>query len=715
MADARTNEEQQMTNGKERLFSDFTYSTYEQWRSAVEKTLKGAPFEKRLITKTYEGIDLQPMYRQDDIAHLTYTYTLPGAVPFVRGTSAAGYVGKPWEIAQEIAASTPAAFNQALHYDMERGQTAVNLVLDQAARAGLDPDQAQVGQVGKDGVSIANGDDLAQALNGVDLAQVPVFIYAGATGMPIAALLAAVLQRQGQSLANLRGAITTDPLGVLAEQGTLPVGLEQAYDELAQLTQWAIAQAPHLQTIGIQGSPYHNSGGSAVQELAFVLATAVTYLREMQERGIEVDEAAPRMRFTFSIGANFFMETARLRAARLLWSQIVSAFGGSEEAQKMTIHARTGTWNKTVLDPYVNMLRTTLESFAGAVGGCDSMHIAPFDEVIRESDEFSRRIARNTHIILQKECNLAQLIDPAGGSWYIESLTDQVASKAWALFQEVEKQGGIAAALQAGFPQSEVAKTAAERAKGLATRKDVLVGTNMYANMKEKPLEARTPDYAALHKARASQVKHTDAARYKLAEIATASYEDAPQVLIDAALAGATLGELTQALRSESSTPSTITPVKLHRGAEQYEALRMAAAHQKESTGRAPQVFLATMGTIAQYKGRADFATGFFEVGGFEVIPNKGFATPEEAVKAALASGAPIVVICSTDETYPELVPPITQQLKAANSNLRVILAGYPADQVEAHKAAGVDDFIHIRANCYEILSRLQQQIGVKA
>ncbi|MBS1223845.1 MAG: methylmalonyl-CoA mutase, large subunit, partial [Proteobacteria bacterium] len=364
-------------------FDEFPPTPYEEWRRAVDKAIKGASFEKRLITKTYEEIDLQPMYRQEDIANLPHLDSPPGFAPYLRGTTPLGYVASSWDVAQELPYGTPAALNEALRADLERGQNAVNLVLDAPTLAGVDADRAEAGDVGQGGLSISSVADLAQALNGVDLETTPIYTQASTGALTFTALLAALVQQQGKSLAKLRGAIGMDPLGQLARDGKLPRDLDGVYDVMAQLAAWAKANAPQLQTITVQGHPYHNGGASATQELAFALATAVDYLRALQARGVDVDDAAPRIRFAFSIGSNFFMEIARLRAARLLWAKIVQAFGGGEEAQKMSLHARTSAWNQTVYDPYVNLLRATTEAFSSAVGGCDSLHVSPFDELVR--------------------------------------------------------------------------------------------------------------------------------------------------------------------------------------------------------------------------------------------------------------------------------------------------------------------------------------------
>ena len=473
--------------------------------------------------------------------------TLPGSPPYVRGAEAAGYLAAPWLVAQEIRVGLPAAFNEALRHDLARGQTAVNLVVDAPTRAGLDPDQAPAEQIGVGGLSLATADDLATALDGLDLAATPILIQAGASALALGALMSAAIRRLGFEPSQLSGCVGSDPLGELMRDGQLPCSLTQAYDEMAELTAWTQANAPALDTLVVDGSPIHEGGGSAVQELAYALAIGVDYLRAMSARGLDVDVVAPRLRFVFAVGGNFFMEVAKLRAARLLWSQIVDAFGGNDEAQKMTIHAHTARWNKTTVDPYVNMLRVTTEAFAGAVGGVGSMAVAPFDDVVRPADEFARRIARNTQLVLQSETNVARVIDPAGGSWYVEQLTDQLARQAWSAFQAIEENGGMLAALEAGTPQSQIAETAAMRDTNLETRRDVLVGTNMYADLTETALEAGSLDseVKAFAAQRQAQIAEVRSASQALAFTAPADAEPGTLLAeaIVAAAAGATLGQ----------------------------------------------------------------------------------------------------------------------------------------------------------------------------
>ncbi|MFW5691449.1 MAG: methylmalonyl-CoA mutase family protein [Chloroflexota bacterium] len=687
-------------------FDEFDKPAYEIWYQTTVDTLKGGDFDKKLTSATYEGVTLQPLYFQWDAADIAHQHTLPGEFPYVRGIDAEGYLVTPWAIAQAIPYPTPAEFNTALRHDMARGQTAVTLPLDSASRNAQDPDTAGVGTVGVGGVSVASLADLTIALEGVDLNATPVIIEAGAGATAAAAMLAALARIQGVDHAVLRGSVGLDPLGTLAAAGELPTPVTQGYDEMAALTKWAAVNAPHLGTVIVDATPYHEGGANAVQELAYALATGVAYIRALQERGLGIDEIARHTRFVFAVGGQFFATIAKLRAARLLWAQVIEAFGGSKAEARLRIHARTGRYNKTVYDPYVNMLRTTSEALAGALGGVQSMHVDAFDAIIRPPDAFSRRIARNQQIILQEEVNLTKLVDPAGGSWYIEHLTDQFARLAWDEFQAIEARGGMLAALESGIPQRAVADVAEQRAANLKRRKDRLVGTNMYANLDEVIIKPDATDYAAIASARGTAIAGERPA-------------DLPQnlttfdAIIDAVAHGATLGQVSRALREAAGPGPQIDAVALHRLADPFETLRRDADAYAARTGVRPRIFLANMGPLKQHKARADFTQGFFQVGGFDVVYPAGFDSPEAAALAALADGAPAVVICSTDDDYPGVVAPIVQTIRAQRPEVRVILAGYPKDQIDTHRAAGVDEFIYLGADCYLVNRWLQEQIGV--
>ncbi len=630
------------------LLSGFAPATDADWRKVAEESLDGAPFEKKLITRTPEGIDLQPIYTRRDVEPSAADGSWPGLAPYTRGADALGSRPHGWLICQELGCSAPADFNAALREALERGQNAVQLSVASS------PDGR--------GLKLDTLADVDAALHGVDLAAVPLFAAAGVTALPLAQLLHTWLRSQDKA-AELHGGLLADPLTTLVRRGALPGRLGEALDDMATLTTWAQREGLRLRTIGVDAGQWAEAGGHAVQELAFGLATGIDYVRALDARGVRIDDAAPRVLFTFSLGSSFFMEIAKLRAARLLWARAVQAAGGSTEAQRLVSHGRTSRWNKTVLDPHVNLLRATTEACAGVIGGCSGLQVGAFDECYRAPDTFSRRLARNLQIILQEECQLGAVVDPAGGSWLVESLTRQLAAKAWALFQEIERRGGMAAAIRAGYPQELVKKNADERIAAVESRREGVIGTNLHPNLKEKlpaadSVVAATPSGAA-----------------------------------------------------EAAVP-TITP---RRRAEPFEVLRRRAEAQLARTGRRPTVFLAGFGPRKQHAARADFAAGFFAAGGFETISGKGLDSPAGAAQVALESGAPIVVICSTDETYPTIVPPLAQALKAESKPPLVVLAGLPAaPELQAQfKSAGVDAFIHLRANCAQLLATFQDKLGL--
>jgi methylmalonyl-CoA mutase len=707
-----------------RLLEEFPSASYADWRKVVDAELKGAPFDKRMFSSTYEGITLKPIYRSEDAATLPHGGSFPGHAPFVRGSSAAGYLQHSWDISQEIHCSSAAEFNQAARNSLSRGLNALNMVLDKATRHGLDPDWARPADVGCGGLSIATVEDLGKALEGINLETVSLFVRSGASAMPFAVLLAALLRKRKQAASALRGCVEMDPLGVLSHEGSLPQSLAGAYREMAALTRWAAACAPNLQTICVHSRAWHESGANAVQELAFTLATGVEYLREMSDRELDANVAGPRLRFAITVGENFFMEIAKLRALRLIWSRAVEAFGGDAKAQHACLHVRTSHWNKTVYDAHNNILRATVEAFAGVAGGCDSMQVGAYDEVFRQPDDFSQRLARNTQLVLQKECELAHVIDPAGGSWYVESLTAELAGRAWSLFQEIEKRGGMATALASGFPQDAIAITAAEKIKSVRQRRQSIIGVNQYANPKEKAPELAAAEPEAFHQRRVRQIAsyrtsledaENEGVLAKLAYIIGLKEVELFEAAVEAALAGATLGEIVRALRIHDHPCEPVPPVRLTRPALEFEKLRAASERYALGHGGPPRVFLCNMGELKEHKARADFARGFFAAGGFEVVSAGSFATPADAALAFAKSEASIAVICSTDERYPVLVPLLTAAIRAQNPQAILILAGSPLEQVEAHKKAGIDEFIHARADAVELLGKIQRLLGVES
>lgn len=688
-----------------------------RWRATVDAELKGASFEKKFVTRTFEGIALQPLYTRADLAGVPHLDAAPGAAPFLRGTRPLGYKNRPWQVAQEIAASSPAEFNTALRHDLMSGQDAVVLTPDAASRAGRDPDEATASDVALRGVSLADLEDMTAALQGVDLTVVPVHVNTGADPLPIAALYLEHARASGVAWPKLIGTLSADPLSEWALRGEPGASPDALYDALAAWTKWAANHAPALHTVGVDASIWANAGGTATQELALALAAAAEYLRALNRRDLRAESVATRMNFRFAVGSQFFTEIAKFRAFRLLWTRVVTAFGASaENAGAATVHAATSRWDKTLLDPHVNMLRVTTEALSAVLGGCDSLHIAPFDEVTGATTEFSRRIARNVHTLLAEEFNFAETADPAGGSWYVEKLTDTLARQAWALFQDIEGRGGFAAALRAGYPQQLVAKAAAEKADAIAKRRLGVVGTNLFPNLKEKPLARSADDRGAVQTALADRIRSRRRAATSAAPIT--EWTTRFNAALAAAREGVTVGQLRRFNPpAGTGADSAVTPLVACRAAEPFETLRAATTAFAARTGARPKVFLAKMGPVLQHKARADFSAGFFAVGGFEPVAKQSFETAEIAAQAAVASGAKVAVLCSTDDTYPALVPVFAKAVKAAAPDVMVVLAGLPADAavVESFRAAGVDEFIHVRANVYELLARFLKQIGALA
>jgi methylmalonyl-CoA mutase len=617
-------------------FDEFEPTSYEAWKAEAESSLKGADFNKKLFTKTYEGITLHPIYTQKDVDAINQVSSFPGSTDYLRGVDAAGYLAEPWAIAQAVKAVCPKKANEEVLHELEKGATAVNLT------------------IGDKGVKVETAEDVKTLFAGVDLTKVSVQLDCGASSLKVLELMAAA----GIDLKALKGCVGGDIFGTLLADGMLTASVADLYDAMAK----GVKLASGARTVYVNGNVYANGGANAVQEIAYCMATAVAYINALVERGVDVDTAASSIRFGFSLGSNFFMEIAKIRAARMVFAQIVAAFGGSEEAQKINVFARTSSFTKTVFDPYVNILRSTTETFSGVVGGINALEVAPLDEPFGSSDEQTKRIARNIQVMMQNEFNLLQPVDPAGGSWYVETITAELANAIWTKFQGVEAAGGIEAVIANGSVQDDVAAVLAERFQKLDTRADSAVGTNMYPNVLEKKLERPAVE--------------------------------APVV---------------------TGTPVvTAKKIEAHRWTERFEALRERTLSYEARTGKTVDIFLANMGPIPQHKARADFAAGFFEVAHFNMLRNNGFETVEACADAAVKSGAPVAVICSTDATYPELVPALTKAIKAQKPDMTVMVAGAPAAEYkDAYLAAGVDDFVHVKANCYDILTKIQNARGI--
>jgi methylmalonyl-CoA mutase len=689
---------------------DFTPVGYDEWRRLVETDLNGAPFEKKLVTHTYEGIDIQPIYVRKHFPGERDPNGFPGLPPFVRGARADGTVMRGADLRQEHAHPDLTVTNRAILADFADGAISIQLRLDAAARNGFDPDEAAAASfAGRDGTMIYGVDDLDAALDDVDLTGVGIALDGGAAFLQAASLLAALWQRRGVSLHQVRGAFNADPLAELAREGQLPISPQAAMSMLAELAGWTSHHCPRVTAVGVDTSTYHHAGASVAQDLAFGLATAVTYLRAMTDAGMDFDTAAHQMLFSFSLGTHHFLAIAKLRAARRLWWQVVEACGGSDAAGAMRIHAQTGNRVLTQRDPYVNILRNTVGVFAAIVGGAEVITSVPFDHLAGLPDDFSRRVARNTFLILQEEGHLHRVIDPAGGSWFLDTITEQLANEAWSIFQEIERLGGMLAVLESGWVNEQIAVAHAPRAADIARRKEGITGVSEFPNLDEERVVRQPPDIDGLRKAEASRVKVGHARKDTLAVGSSTDFKAA----VTAAAQGATIGQLAHAFGFHASS-AKIEALVARGFAEPFEELRDATDAWNAKHSRRPRVFLANMGPVAHHTARATYAKNFFETGGFEVIATDGFQDTEAAAAAFGKSGATIAVICSSDKLYPDVVPAVAARLKAVGAQ-SVVLAGNPGAHEVAWREAGVDRFIYVKCDVLTTLRELLREEGVLA
>ncbi|MDT8322477.1 MAG: methylmalonyl-CoA mutase family protein [Bacteroidota bacterium] len=692
--------------GQSFLFEEFEAVTKKRWLDLVKEDLKGADFDRKLVWQSYEGFSVQPMYFREDMEKLAHLGTLPGFTPYLRGSRKAGSGAQTWSISQTHDASEHDTLLEEIRLAVTGGQRRVGLRFHPVLREAQDVQSMHNAPAG--GVWITSSDAFGAlcasmpAVDGIDL-------YAGLSS-PMFTAAAADAKLKGMHA-------HYDPVTMLATSSSLPWTLETAFRLMADGIRFATDELPDSTVVGISGEPWHNAGGSAVEEIACVLATGVEYLQQLQQRGVEVKRASRFMRFTFPVGSTFFMEIAKLRAIRALWTRIVEEFeAGASAAAPMHMHVCGSRWSKTVYDPYVNMLRSTVQAMAGAIGGAESVDIAPFDDVAGNPGVFSRRIARNVQIILQEEARLSQVSDAAAGSYYVEQLTDSIMRHAWSMFREIETRGGIVSALKDGYIQQRLGDTADRKRENISRRRDVIVGTNKYPNLSEKALpaagKAPTANTTLQERYHSLLEERGDAAAARAAFIAAVEDENANLVasMRDALAAGMTIPELHAVLRAAETDTFTVEAIPVFRAAEQFEAMRAAV----ERCEKKPRVFLATYGAVNWSRARATFASGFFGATGMEIVDNLGFPSATAAAEAAIEQDADIVVACSEDEMYRETIPDIMDSLRASPRPMLLIVAGNPVDDLSALREAGVHAFIHVKADAGSILAGIIQTLGIE-
>lgn len=619
-----------MADSKEKLFSDFPPVSTQEWMDKIQVDLKGADYEKKLVWKTNEGFKVKPFYRQEDLEGLKTTDGLPGEYPYLRGIKKDD---NTWFIRQDIRVDDPAEANAKALDILNKGIDSLGFhVPAKSLDAGF----------------------IRTLLKDICCECIELnFTTCQRHTLQLAELLVAYFNEKGYDPEKIQGSVNFDPISKMLQKGKDLSGIVAKGAELVKV----LAPFPKFRCIAVNSLKLNNAGAYIYQELGYALAWGNYYLNALVEAGIPVDLAARKIKFNFGISSNYFMEIAKFRAARMLWADIVKAYGPTEEcACKMVAHAETSTFNLTLFDAHVNLLRTQTEAMSAAIAGVNSITVTPFDKVYETPNEFSERIARNQQLLLKEEAHLNRIVDAAGGSYYIENLTVAIAQQAWNLFLETEDAGGMLAAIQQGTVQDTVNASNKARHEAVSKRKEILLGTNQYPNFSERA-EGKMPVSCCC---------------------GCGGHEN------EAAFAS----------------------LNTDRAASEFEALRL----QTEHSGKRPKAFMLTIGNLAMRQARAQFSCNFLACAGYEVIDNLGFATVEEGAEAALKVQADIVVICSSDDEYAQYAVPAYELLK---DKVLFIVAGAPACMEEL-KAAGIENFIHVRCNVLETLKSYNEKLGIK-
>ena len=463
-----------------KILDDFPPVSYDAWKAQAVADLKGVPFEKKMITHTYDGIDIQPIYTPESWPSANDPSGFPGGPPYTRGTRPLGHSLDGWDLRQEVLHPEPSEANRIVLEELDNGVTSVELKLDAAASAGLDADALRSAELcGREGVMVYSLGDLDVALKGVQMDVVPVSLEGGAAFLPAAALLAALWEERGVKGSKALGAFNADPLGTLMRDGALPQPLDVALLHMTDLAAWTTSHLPNVSSVRVSTAVYHHAGADSVQDLAFAVGTAVEYLRAMTAAGLEFNSAVRQIAFHETVRCKFFQSIAKLRALRKLWAKAIEACGADVKAASgLRVIVETSRRVISHRDPWVNLLRNTAATFAGAVGGADAIVTLPIDVAVGLSVESTRRLARNTQLILQEECHLNQTVDPAGGSWFLEKLTDEMAEKAWSLFQQIERRGGMIKAATGGWVREQIQTVEKRCEQDIATRKAAITGVS---------------------------------------------------------------------------------------------------------------------------------------------------------------------------------------------------------------------------------------------
>lgn len=676
------------------------------WRTLAEGELRGRPLQD-LTWNTLEGIPVKPLYTEDDLGSVDHLGTIPGQAPFTRGVKATMYSGRPWTIRQYAGFSTAEESNAFYRRGLAAGQQGVSVAFDLATHRGYDSDHPRVvGDVGKAGVAIDSVEDMKILFDGIPLDKVSVSMTMNGAVIPVLANFIVTGEEQGHDKSVLAGTIQNDILKEFMVRNTYIYPPEPSMRIIADIIEYTSNEMPKFNSISISGYHMQEAGANLVQELAFTLADGREYVRAAIERGMDVDKFAGRLSFFFCIGMNFFMEAAKLRAARLLWHRIMSEFEPKNPKSTMLrTHCQTSGVSLQEQDPYNNVVRTAYEAMAAALGGTQSLHTNALDEAIALPTDFSARIARNTQLILQEETGITNVVDPLAGSYYVESLTHELADKAWALIEEVEEMGGMTKAVASGMPKLRIEESAATRQAMIDRGEEVIVGVNKYRLEKEDQIDilevdnamVRANQIARLEKIRAE--RDEDACQAALAELTRRSAEGGNllEAAVEAARQRASVGEISMAMEKEfgrhRAEVKTLAGVygAAYEGDEGFAAIQKSVEDFAEAEGRRPRMLVVKMGQDGHDRGAKVIATAFADIG-FDVDVGPLFQTPEEAAQDAVDNDVHVIGISSQAAGHKTLAPQLVEALKAADAEDIVVICGgvIPQQDYEFLYANGV-------------------------
>ncbi|QFT96509.1 Methylmalonyl-CoA mutase [Roseovarius sp. THAF8] len=681
-------------------------SKTDDWRKIAEGELKGRPLED-LTWKTLEGIDVKPLYTEDDVEGMDHLGTIPGQAPFTRGVKATMYAGRPWTIRQYAGFSTAEESNAFYRRNLAAGQQGVSVAFDLATHRGYDSDHPRVvGDVGKAGVAIDSVEDMKVLFDGIPLDQVSVSMTMNGAVIPVLASFIVAGEEQGHDRSVLSGTIQNDILKEFMVRNTYIYPPEPSMRIVSDIIEFTANEMPRFNSISISGYHMQEAGANLVQELAYTLADGREYVKAAIEAGMDVDRFAGRLSFFFAIGMNFFMEAAKLRAARLLWHRIMTEFGATNDRSKMLrTHCQTSGVSLQEQDPYNNVVRTAYEAMSAVLGGTQSLHTNALDEAIALPTDFSARIARNTQLILQEETGVTAVVDPLAGSYYVESLTAELAEKAWELMEEVEEMGGMTKAVASGMPKLRIEESAATRQAMIDRGDEVIVGVNKYRKDKEDPIDILDVDNVKVRKGQVEALERIraerdeDACTKALDELTRRAKEGGNllEAAVEAARARATVGEISMAMEKEfgrhRAEVKTLAGVygKAYEGDEGFAAIQKSVEAFAEDEGRRPRMLVVKMGQDGHDRGAKVIATAFADIG-FDVDVGPLFQTPDEAAQDAIDNDVHVIGISSQAAGHKTLAPQLIDALKEKDAGDIIVICGgvIPQQDYEFLKGVGV-------------------------